>query len=61
MYMTLKEQLPYCWYLHVQNADKQDKKIMFISVNEKDSVLEMDELFDPFYAVVGFVMRCPRV
>jgi len=52
--------LPYCWYLHIQDAEKSDKNVVFIPNEDKDMVVENNAFFDPHFSMLGFVMRGPR-
>lgn len=52
--------LPYCWYLHIQDAEKSDKNVVFIPNEDKDEVAENNAFFDPHFSMLGFVMRGPR-
>jgi len=57
----LKGTLPYCWYLHIQDAEKNDKNVVFIPNEDKESVVENNAFFDPHFSMLGFIMRGPRV
>jgi len=47
--------------LHIQDAEKNDKNVVFIPNEDKDMVVENNAFFDPHFSMLGFVMRGPRV
>lgn len=58
----ITEELPFCWYFTVQGLERQGKKIDFIGKEEGFSEqFEIENFVDPLVAMVGFVMRNPRV
>jgi len=54
-------QPPYGWYLHVQETDKPDKKIVALFNSDRDLLIENNAFFDPSYSLIGFVMKGPKV
>mgnify|MGYP007122281631 CR=1 FL=1 len=62
MILNLSDELPFCWYFSIQSADKVGKKVDFINKQETSpDYFEIDNFVDPLYAMIGFVMRNPRV
>ena len=63
LYLTIKylDQLPYCWYLHVRDADKSENKITFVQNEGREALNQAEDLFDPLFCLFGFIMKSPKV
>jgi len=54
------EELPFCWYFGVQNAEQPEKRVEFLGKEERET-FDIDHYPDPQTNMIGFIMRNPRV